>query len=104
MNIPGSLKVKLYEQFQEFNLINLDHITKKIIIIKRIVPILDSDWLSQVRSCCKILYKHTHLFTFVCCSATTVLEPQPFLRNYIVWRKNMIFIKIITLYLLCFIL
>ncbi len=44
------------------------------------------------------------LFTFVCCSATTLLQPQPFLRNYIVWRKNNVFINIITYYLLCFIL
>ncbi len=34
-----------------------------IVIIKRIVPVLDSDWLSCVRSRCKLLYKHTPLFT-----------------------------------------
>ncbi len=46
---------------------------------------LDSDWLSQVQSCCKLLYKHTPLFMFVFCSATTLLQPQPFLRNFIAW-------------------
>uniref|UniRef100_A0A672K6C2 Protein sel-1 homolog 3-like n=1 Tax=Sinocyclocheilus grahami TaxID=75366 RepID=A0A672K6C2_SINGR len=55
------------------------------ILIKRIVLVLDSDWLSHIRSCCKLLYKHTPLFTSVICSATTLLEPQRFLRNYIVW-------------------
>ncbi len=71
-----------------FNLETLDPIdfhcialTKRLthffffIYIKLIVPVLDSDWLSCVRSCCKLLYKHTHLFTSVCCSATNLLQP-----------------------------
>ncbi len=33
--------------------------------IKRRVLVLDSDWLSLVRSCCKLLYKPTPLFSFV---------------------------------------
>uniref|UniRef100_A0A8C1JJ51 Neogenin 1 n=1 Tax=Cyprinus carpio TaxID=7962 RepID=A0A8C1JJ51_CYPCA len=36
------------------------------------VPVLDSDWLSRVRSCFKLHYKDTSLFTSVCCSATTL--------------------------------
>ncbi len=40
----------------------------------------------------------------LCCLATTLFHPQLFLRNYIVWRKNTVFINIITLNLLCFIL
>uniref|UniRef100_A0A672SLM0 P-type Cu(+) transporter n=1 Tax=Sinocyclocheilus grahami TaxID=75366 RepID=A0A672SLM0_SINGR len=31
----------------------------------------------HVRSCCKLLYKHTPLFTFVFCFATTLLQPEP---------------------------
>ncbi len=30
---------------------------KRFSFIKRIVSVLDSDWLSHVRSCCKLLYK-----------------------------------------------
>ncbi len=30
---------------------------KRFSFIKWIVPVLDSDWLSHVRSCCKLLYK-----------------------------------------------
>uniref|UniRef100_A0A671N4A0 Uncharacterized protein n=1 Tax=Sinocyclocheilus anshuiensis TaxID=1608454 RepID=A0A671N4A0_9TELE len=30
------------------------------------VPVLDSDWLSRVRSCCKLLYKVTYTFVYVC--------------------------------------
>ncbi len=50
-------------------------------IIKRIVPVLDSKWLSHVRSCCKLLYKHTpYTHLFVEMSATTLLKPQQRLR------------------------
>ncbi len=65
----------------------------------RIVPVLDSDWLSHVRSRCKLHYKPM----FILCVAWQPLcsnhrfQPQPFLRNYIVWWKNTVFIKIITL-------
>ncbi len=37
------------------------------------IPVLDSDWLSHIRSCFKLLYKHTPLFTSVCCSARAVV-------------------------------
>ncbi len=63
-----------------------------IIIIKRMGSLILIGW-AKFQAVCKLLYKYTPLFTFVCCSAT-LLEPQPFLRNYIVWRKN----NIITLY------
>ncbi len=45
----------------------------------------------------------TKLFMSVFCLATTLLQPLPFLRNYIVWRKHNVFINI-TLNLLRFIL
>ncbi len=45
-------------------------------IIKQIVPVLDSDWFKAVVN---YSTKHTHLFTSVCCSATTLLQPQLFL-------------------------
>ncbi len=64
-------------------------------IIKQIVPVLDSDWLSHARSCCKLLYKHTP-FVYVCVlhfvTTTTVSEELHCLGGRI-----MLFINIFTL-------
>uniref|UniRef100_A0A672SMB1 P-type Cu(+) transporter n=1 Tax=Sinocyclocheilus grahami TaxID=75366 RepID=A0A672SMB1_SINGR len=35
------------------------------------------DHSREIRHCCKLLYKHTPLFTFVFCFATTLLQPEP---------------------------
>ncbi len=51
-------------------------------VIKRRVPVLDSDWLSHVRSRCILHYKHTPLFTL--CVAR---QPHLCLRNYIVFGR-----------------
>ncbi len=67
-----------------------------------VVPDLDSDWLSRVQSCCKL---QTYTFVYICMLlGNHFVQPQLFLRNYIYWRKNNVFINIITFYLLCFIL
>ncbi len=50
-------------------------------------------WLVEPRS--KPLYITLQTYTFVyfaCSSATTLFQPQLFLRNYIVWWKNTVFI------------